>query len=34
LRRKIEDLASDPQFVLTHSRVGYSLAAEVPSRIA
>jgi two-component system KDP operon response regulator KdpE len=29
LRRKIEDVASDPQYVLTHSRVGYSLAADV-----
>src|SRR3981081_2595696 len=34
LRRKIEDVASDPRFVLTHSRVGYSLAAEVSERIA
>ena len=31
LRRKIEDVASDPQFVLTHSRVGYSLAARTVS---
>jgi DNA-binding response OmpR family regulator len=29
LRRKIEDVASEPQYVLTHSRVGYSLAAGV-----
>lgn len=28
LRRKIEDVASEPQYVLTHSRVGYSLAAR------
>src|SRR4030081_2073108 len=27
LRRKIEDVASDPRFVRTHSRGGYSLAA-------
>jgi DNA-binding response OmpR family regulator len=26
LRRKIEDVASDPQYVLTHARVGYSLS--------
>src|SRR6266404_3003531 len=31
LRRKIEDVASDPQFVLTHSRVGYSLATHPAS---
>jgi DNA-binding response OmpR family regulator len=31
LRRKIEDVASDPKFVLTHSRVGYSIAAAVES---
>ncbi|MDQ6670958.1 MAG: response regulator transcription factor [Chloroflexota bacterium] len=30
LRRKIEDLASQPRYVLTHSRAGYSLA-ELPS---
>ncbi len=30
LRRKIEDVASHPQYVLTHSRVGYSLAVDVP----
>jgi DNA-binding response OmpR family regulator len=28
LRRKIEDVASEPQYVLTHARVGYSLAAR------
>ena len=27
LRRKIEDVASDPRYVLTHARAGYSLAA-------
>jgi DNA-binding response OmpR family regulator len=27
LRRKIEDVASDPKYVLTHQRVGYSLSA-------
>jgi DNA-binding response OmpR family regulator len=27
LRRKIEDIASEPRYVLTHSRAGYSLAA-------
>jgi DNA-binding response OmpR family regulator len=27
LRRKIEDVASEPRYVLTHSRAGYSLAA-------
>lgn len=26
LRRKIEDVASDPKYVLTHSRAGYSLS--------
>jgi len=26
LRRKIEDVASDPRYVLTHARAGYSLA--------
>src|SRR5438067_5831666 len=31
LRRKIEDVASDPQFVITHSRAGYSLATDVMS---
>jgi len=33
LRRKIEDVASDPRFVLTHSRVGYSLATDVPTGV-
>ena len=28
LRRKIEDVASDPRYVLTHARAGYSLAAR------
>ncbi|TME44251.1 MAG: winged helix-turn-helix domain-containing protein, partial [Chloroflexi bacterium] len=28
LRRKIEDIASQPRYVLTHSRAGYSLAAQ------
>ena len=27
LRRKIEDVASEPRYVLTHARAGYSLAA-------
>ena len=27
LRRKIEDVASNPRYVLTHARAGYSLAA-------
>jgi len=27
LRRKIEDVASEPKYVLTHQRVGYSLSA-------
>jgi two-component system KDP operon response regulator KdpE len=27
LRRKIEDVASQPRYVLTHSRAGYSIAA-------
>jgi DNA-binding response OmpR family regulator len=27
LRRKIEDIASQPRYVLTHSRAGYSLSA-------
>jgi two-component system KDP operon response regulator KdpE len=27
LRRKIEDVASEPRYVLTHSRAGYSIAA-------
>jgi two-component system, OmpR family, KDP operon response regulator KdpE len=32
LRRKIEDVASKPRYVLTHARAGYSLAAvEVPA---
>jgi len=30
LRRKIEEVASEPRFVLTHSRAGYSLS-EFPS---
>ncbi|HEX8969630.1 MAG TPA: response regulator transcription factor [Chloroflexota bacterium] len=28
LRRKIEDVASQPRYVLTHARAGYSLALE------
>jgi DNA-binding response OmpR family regulator len=28
LRRKIEDVASEPHYVRTHARTGYSLAAE------
>jgi DNA-binding response OmpR family regulator len=28
LRRKIEDVASEPRYVLTHTRSGYSLAAH------
>ena len=28
LRRKIEDTASEPKYVLTHSRAGYSLAPD------
>jgi DNA-binding response OmpR family regulator len=28
LRRKIEDVASQPRYVLTHARAGYSLAAR------
>lgn len=28
LRRKIEDVASNPRHVITHSRVGYSLTAQ------
>ena len=28
LRRKIEDIASQPRYVLTHSRAGYSLSAQ------
>ncbi|HEV7664158.1 MAG TPA: response regulator transcription factor [Chloroflexota bacterium] len=27
LRRKIEDVASEPRYVITHARVGYSLSA-------
>lgn len=29
LRRKIEDIAAEPKYVLTHQRVGYSLAPTV-----
>jgi len=28
LRRKVEDVASQPRYVLTHARLGYSLAAR------
>jgi DNA-binding response OmpR family regulator len=28
LRRKIEDIASEPRYVLTHARIGYSIAAR------
>jgi DNA-binding response OmpR family regulator len=31
LRRKIEDVASNPQYLLTHARVGYSLAVRPPA---
>src|SRR5207237_200197 len=34
LRRKIEDVASQPRYVVTHARVGYSLAPLTPSATA
>ena len=30
LRRKIEDVASEPRYVLTHARAGYSIAEASP----